>query len=162
MGQRGPKPLPTKVLELRGSWRATNRVHEPQVPAERPSCPAWLSPEAKKIWNAVVGQLHHLEMLTRVDGHALARYCALTVRWKTVLRFVEEHGDTYPVRDLSGQIISLRPFPQTWLVQSLSKELSRIEAQFGMSPSSRATLHVALPTRDQASEDHKSHFFRSS
>lgn len=157
----GRRPTPTKILQLRGSWRAKTRPHEPQVKAERPTCPSWLSGEAKQVWRVIVPQLHAMGILTKVDGQALARYCALTVRWRHALQFVEAHGDTYPVRDANGQVVSLRPFPQTWLVQNVAKELLRLESHFGMTPSARTTLHVHSPAPAEAA-DPKTKFFRPS
>lgn len=152
MGTRGPKKTPTKILELRGSWLAKTRPHEPHPPVARPVCPDWLTPDMKQLWRVVVGQLHAIGLLTKVDGHALARYCALSLRWRKALQFVEKNGETYPVKDATGVVIGLRTFPQVWLVKSLAQELLRLEREFGMTPSARAAFGLMPMGHDNAAQ----------
>lgn len=77
MGARGPKPVPSNVLALRGSWRAKapnadGRV-EPQI--EIPGCPKHLLPEARKEWKRISPELEKLGLISRLDRTALALYC---------------------------------------------------------------------------------------
>ena len=81
MGRRGPPPTLTKILELRGSWKAKTRPHEPKVKAEKPAMPDCLGEEAKAIWRKVIAQLHTSGLLAKVNGWMLARYCILWVEW---------------------------------------------------------------------------------
>lgn len=117
----------------------------------------------KTFWRLIVGQLHALGLLAKVDGPALARYCALTVRWRQALLFIEEHGETYPVRDTEGTVIGLRTFPQVWLMKGLAQELLRLEREFGMTPSARASFGVSplgAPSHADRDQDPKAKFFR--
>jgi phage terminase small subunit len=52
MGKRGPQPTPTKILQLRGSWRAKKRPANVSQTPLKSHAPAWLDAEAKKIWKA--------------------------------------------------------------------------------------------------------------
>ena len=143
MGQRGPKPTPTKVLELRGSWLAKHRKpHEPTVEMGVPVRPDYLDETERKVWTMLVTRLHKAGLLAKLDGELLGRYCVLRTRWLKALAWVRDHGDTYPVRDHAGQLTAFRLYPQARQVITLHESLSRIEASFGMSPSARAHLGV--------------------
>src|SRR5581483_7260694 len=75
MGRRGPPPTPTKILELRGSWRAKERPGEPQPPPGAPPMPEWLSEEARAEWQRMAPELEALGLLSVLDRAALAAYC---------------------------------------------------------------------------------------
>jgi len=77
MGARGPKPLPSNVLALRGSWRAKAQNNEGRVEPEIeiPGCPKHLLPEAKKEWRRIGPELHKLGLISRLDRTALGMYC---------------------------------------------------------------------------------------
>ncbi len=153
MGKRGPAPTPTNLLRLRGSPLATKRreTTEPKPDMTRPRCPSWLDEEAKLAWRQVVPQLDTMRVLARIDGNALARYCQLWSRWKKAELFVQKHGDTYPLKDESGRIKCLMQFPQVAIAHKLAGQLTRLEQEFGMTPSARARITVPVaPVRDSA------------
>ena len=102
MGTRGPSPTPTRVLELRGSWRANARPGEPKPDAARPKPPKWLGAEARQAFLYLSRQLDAMGVLTRLDQNALARYVTLWVRYRKAEAFIEKHGDTYVVRGKPG------------------------------------------------------------
>lgn len=140
MGERGPRPLPTEVLRLRGSPRADLNRFEPKPPTR----PEWLSEEAAQAWDEVVPMLDQMKVLSRIDGNALARYVELWVEWRTALAFVRKHGSTYPIKDGNGKIKALGQFPQVASVHKLSLALSRLECEFGMTPSARTRISVPM------------------
>ena len=76
MGQRGPKPKPTalKIFEGNPGQRRLN-LHEPKPTPGAPTCPGWLSREAKAEWKRVVPELERLGMLAKIDRAELAAYC---------------------------------------------------------------------------------------
>src|SRR3954470_22329956 len=78
----GRPHMPTNLKVLRGTFRK-DRVHsaEPQPEAAMPTCPSFLSKEAKKEWRRLSGELYILGLLTRLDRAALAGYCAAYARW---------------------------------------------------------------------------------
>lgn len=144
MGARGPLPKPTEVLKLRGSWRANLNRDEPKPPIEPPAKPEWLSEEAGQAWDQIVPRLLEMKVLARIDANALARYCEMWVEWRQALAFVRKNGTTFPIRDGNGKIKCLGQFPQVALVHKLSLALSRLEQEFGMTPSARSRINVAL------------------
>jgi P27 family predicted phage terminase small subunit len=154
MGQRGPKKTPTKVLELRGSWLAKHRKpHEPAVQAGIPVRPAYLDEEERQVWKTLVTRLHKAGLLATIDGEMLGRYCVLRSRWLKALEWVRQHGDSYPIRDQAGHLVTFRVYPQTRQLTALHESLCRIEASFGMSPSARAALGALHGLEAQAHKD---------
>lgn len=134
VGTRGPSKTPTKVLEMRGSWRADTRMDEPQPNTERPTCPAWLPAQAKSIWRVLIPQIEYMGILGTCDRIALARYCKLVCRW----REAEDEGDV----DKSIRV---------------SIHLLKLEREFGLTPSARAGL--AKPKENANENRGKARFF---
>ncbi|HEX5690519.1 MAG TPA: phage terminase small subunit P27 family, partial [Roseiflexaceae bacterium] len=147
MGSRGPAPTPSSILKLRGSFRA-DRSHDELIPPEgEPDCPDWLDEEAKAAWTQLSPLLKPMGVLTKVDGNALSRYCQLWARWKKAELFIQKHGDTYPIKDDSGKIKCLMPFPQVAIAHKLAALLGRLEAEFGLTPSARSRITLPVGTR---------------
>lgn len=142
MGRRGPRPLPSAVLEARGSRRAGSRPHEAEAPRGRPVCPAWLSPEAREVWDHMVPILEQMAVLTIADGNALARYCRLFVRWRKAEDFLDQYGDSHPLKDGNGNVKCFMPFPQVGTAAKLAGLLARLEQEFGLTPSARTRVEV--------------------
>lgn len=134
MGKRGPPKSPTKVLEMRGSWRADARGTEPTPPPLTGECPEWLQPLAKETWVILVEQLKNLGILGTVDGNTLARYCQTYALWREAQEFIAEHGQTFESKE------GPKVHPMATLAIKYGEQLTRLEAQFGMTPSSRANL----------------------
>jgi P27 family predicted phage terminase small subunit len=153
MGRRGPRPTPTSVLRARGSRRANDRKSEPVVPPGRPECPDWLDPEAKQVWAQLVPILEEMAVLTKADLNPLARYCQLFIRWKRAELFIQQYGETYPVKSARGQVKCFFAWPQVGIAHKLSQALTRLEQEFGLSPSART--HVEVDRRFTMSEQSK-------
>lgn len=145
MGKRGPKPTPTAILNGRGSWRGKKNKAEPVTDPTTPTCPDWLDAQAKEYWADVAPMLTNSDVLKRIDGAALARYCQLLARWRKCEEFIQKHGDTYPIKDKAGQVKGVREFPQVRRASDLSAQICRLEADFGMTPSSRSRLVTTDP-----------------
>lgn len=149
MGRRGPKPTPSEQLKARGSWRGHVNDAEPRYPAAdgggddtgagAPPCPDWLDERAKAYWAELAPMLLNARVLKRPDVHALARYCQLLSRWRRCEEFIQKNGDTYPVRK-DGEVVGVREFPQVRRASDLAAQLVRLEAEFGLTPSSRSRV----------------------
>lgn len=129
----GPKPTPTAILRLRGSPEASKRKNEPQPDRSIPPCPEWLSEEAKAVWGIVVPQLSSIGVIGGIDSQALCRYCQLWGRWKQAELFLQSNGNA----DADGEV-----FAEVAISHRLSEQLTRLEVEFGMTPSSRTRLRV--------------------
>lgn len=165
MGRRGPAPTPTAILKIRGSRRGKERDgKEVKGPVGKPPCPEWLDKDAKRAWRRLIPMLEQMNVLTRIDGNALARYCQLWSRWIRAEQFIQKHGDTYPLRDEKGRVRCLQQFPQVSIANKLAIQLTRLEQEFGLTPSarSRITQVSGQPLRlrsDAQMSDPKARFF---
>jgi len=167
-------PTPTKVLALRGSWRAKTRPQEPNVLPAVPSVPRELDAQAKRIWRRITVHLDAIGILAAIDQHALARYIQLWQRWQRLHAFIVEHGETYDVYETevidgsydeeSGTFrprqhekrfshTQIRAETRAWM--ALSDRLLRLENTFGMTPSGRAAIGLMLAgaSRDAAKQE---------
>jgi len=75
----------------------------------------------------------------------LARYCSLFVRWKRCAAFIQQYGESYPMKDKLGNVVSFAPHPQVNILNKLSGDLLRLEHEFGLTPSARARIEVDVP-----------------
>lgn len=148
MGKRGPRPTPTSVLKLRGSTLVTPEREASEVhgPTGTPDCPDWLDDQAKAAWDEIVPLLQDMGILTRIDGNALARYCRLWSRWRKMEAFIEEKGEMYPLRAEDGSVKYFQQWPQVAIANKLAQQLTRLEQEFGLTPSARTRIHVDRPT----------------
>ena len=145
MAKSGPKPTPTKILQIRGSWRADRRRGEPKPPTPKSMpAPEWLTDEAKVVWKSVIALLKPLGLVTKVDTNALGRYATLFVEWKKAAAFVQQHGQTFSTPTADGQHVNVKLLPHMRLVVGMSTELHRLEHDFGMTPSARASFGMEL------------------
>tara|TARA_Y100000310_G_C20370158_1_gene663134 strand:+ start:114 stop:452 length:339 start_codon:yes stop_codon:yes gene_type:complete len=99
-----------------------------------PDPPDFLEGVALETWHKVSVQLEYMGLLYTVDAPALARYCQATQRWR------EEDE-----RLVDGEVTT------KWL--NLCDKLLRLEQQFGMTPSARASLAVDAATAKQRAKD---------
>jgi P27 family predicted phage terminase small subunit len=145
MGNRGPLPLPTKLLEKRGSKRAKLNKFEPKIEPGEAECPEWLSEDAKAKWAEVAPMLTNAGILTKADAGTLSRYCDSYGKWLRCAKFIEENGDMYQLRDEKGRFRCFMAFPQVSQYHKLSDNLTRMEQSLGLSPSGRARLVALKP-----------------
>jgi P27 family predicted phage terminase small subunit len=145
MGRRGPAPTPTATLKLRGSTLVTKRrlKREPEGPVGTPDAPDWLDAEARTMWEHLLPMLEGMGVVTRIDGNALARYCRLWSRWRKAEAYLEKHGDLYPLKDEQGRIKCVQQWPQVAIAAKLAQQLTRLEQEFGMTPSARSRIQLA-------------------
>ena len=159
MGRRGPAPTPTHILKLRGSPRANRRRNEPKPTLERPSCPSWIDDDAKRAWRHLIPLLEDMRVLTRIDRNALTRYCQFWSRWKKAEQFIQQHGESYPLKDDQGRIKCLQAFPQVATAHKLAAQLTRLEQEFGMTPSARTHIQASTRAQPYVSDPAKVRFF---
>ena len=88
--------------------------------------------------------------MTRVDRLALARYCTMFAHWREAQEFVARHGKTYAVKDDDGKLRIMRRNPYTDIAAESSRQLGRLEAEFGMTPASRPRVPVSIDDGDDS------------
>ena len=151
MGQRGPTPVPTHLLKLRGSWRGELNKGEPVPRPGRPKIPHTLSKDQAKVWRQLTAILDDMSLLTKADSSQLERYCVYFVRWRECESFIAKNGMTYPVKAdeptcyvgslSSGEyVVGFAEYPQLKESHRRDHALKQIEASFGLTPAARSRI----------------------
>ena len=149
MAKRGPKPLPTKILKVRGSRHLERRRDYKRPKSEIPAMPDSLSTDAKKIWNRVVLVLAQNGLLTQLDGDVLGAYCETVAEYWQALKFCKNPL----LKTKAGNIIQN---PAIGIKNKARDAMVKIAAQFGMTPSARSSL--AIEPKSQPENKAKSPF----
>jgi P27 family predicted phage terminase small subunit len=157
MGLRGPTPTPSAIKLQRGTYRADRAARNEAKATGKPTCPAWLSKDAKKEWRRVVKLLADLGLIGAADGNALTRYAVTWVRWRQAVQMIDKGGEVVVYRDEQNKPKSVQPSAFNSIARSLADELSRLEMQLGMNPAARSRIEVAPPAA--AASEPKSRFF---
>lgn len=106
------------------------RPDHPDAITDVPSCPAWLAPAAKAVWNSTVKQLGGLGVLAKVDQNMLARYCDGFARWRQAQAKLDEATDQ---DGIAYQMAFAR-------YNKLGQMLLRMEQELGLTPAARTRL----------------------
>lgn len=133
---RGRKPVPTPILQLRGS-RKIGRRNEPRPPTAIPTCPPHLDQRAKAEWKRITKLLAAMKLLTKLDRATLATYCSTWSRLVDAETKLREHG--LVVKSPSGYPMQN---PYLSVVNRSIEQLGKIATEFGLTPSSRVRLSV--------------------
>lgn len=151
MAGNGPPPTPTRILEARGSDRASRGIRRAEfTPAPGiPEKPAGLTPEEEIFWDSAVEELGRSGILARIDQELLWIFCATHVAWLKSREKLLQLGETYIVERTVGVDTKtgnpikekiLKKFPHVAAFREFSLQLMQIGAQFGMSPASRTRI----------------------
>jgi len=84
MPRKGPAPKPTHVRLVSGNAgkRPINAAEAlPDVSADVPPPPPYLTPEAADVWVKTAKDLYDCGLLSKIDTPALAIYCNTFARW---------------------------------------------------------------------------------
>lgn len=138
---RGPKPTPSKVLELRGSWRAAARKGEPQPEIKIPNPPYWLTDQrGVEMFKELADEMAQCGYMTRIDKNALANVCRAFTQYLDAADVVEKEGYTIKYENERGTVIHSNPAisarDKAW-----DQFFKGLEA-FGLTPSSRTRVRV--------------------
>ncbi len=144
MAGKGPMRTPTAVLKARGSKLAKHRTGEPKFDRGQPTCPTWLTAEAKAEWRRIIGQLDTAGLMTLADRAALAAYCDA---WADYVRAAAELKSAL-AKDGIGYAEAVRQ----GIVGSKAKAreaMLKAADRFGLSPAVRARVKA----NDDGDED---------
>jgi P27 family predicted phage terminase small subunit len=140
---RPPKPTRLKVLTGNPGKRKLN-AREPQPAAGAPSCPSWLSKEAKAEWKRAAQELGRLGLLTVVDRATLTAYCLAWVELYEATKLIQTEG-----RIVTTDKGSKKPHPAVAMQRSAWAAVRAFSSLFGLDPSSRGKLHVEPPKAEE-------------
>jgi P27 family predicted phage terminase small subunit len=135
MGQRGPAPKPTELKRLAGNPGKRKLNEAEPKPLGVPSCPAWLSREAKAEWRRVLPELVRLGIIGKVDGAALAGYCCAYATFRQAEEAIQTHGLTFE----TGTGYRAQS-PEVGIRSKALEQMMQYLSEFGMSPSSRSRI----------------------
>jgi P27 family predicted phage terminase small subunit len=97
-------------------------------------------------------------VMTGADCDALAMYCQTLAKLEEYEKLIEEQGSVYYLHDKLGDIRAIRARPEATMAKEMTAMASRLGQQFGLTPSSRAHLHVDSPSGKKTD---KLQFFRA-
>lgn len=146
MATVGRKPTPTVLKVLAGNPGKRPIKPEPKPKPIAPKAPTWLPPEAKRRWKELAPELERLGLLTCVDGLAFAMmltHYAMAVEAAKVLK-----ADGVLTKDSKNRS---RKHPMHQVFRDHSEAFRQYLSEFGLSPASRARLH--LPEVEDDAED---------
>ncbi len=129
----GPKPLPNKILALRGSRLADRRPAEGPSPVRRPPCPAWLPAEAKRVYRDLVAALEVAGRLGEVDRALLAATAEAAAEHRRAVEALATDGPV--VRYSNG---NQGPSPWAKVRDSAARRLRAGLADLGLRPADRS------------------------
>ena len=153
MGRRGPPKKPTEQKKLQGIPGGKHKLPQgeptPKV-LENPKQEFPLSIRAKVIFDSLTPMLVRNKLYTEADTVAFHRYANLLDKW---LLFDKEIGETLMVDDLKNG--GKKPNPALKALDSIGKDLLRLEKEFGMTPAARAALGSVGVSQDENKNDTK-------
>jgi P27 family predicted phage terminase small subunit len=151
MGARGPKPKPSHIKLMEGTYRK-DRVpkNEPRPKARAPSCPAWLSAEGKAEWKRQVGELSELGLLSTLDRGALTVVCEAWSDFMEASKLVDKHG-RISVTD-NGNVIQ---HPAVGMKNKAAQLYLKACSEFGMTPAARTRVEAAAPEKEEPGDEER-------
>ena len=142
MGRRGPQKTPTKILAMRGSWRAKTRQNEPEPGPGRPQCPRSLPKEGKAEWRRITAYLAKMGMLATCDRVAIAGYCSAWAQHDCADTECKKTGYWY-VTPNGVQMQTAAAI----ILKSARGDMLRYLREFGLSLASRASVGTSTKTK---------------
>ena len=136
----GPPPKPTSLRLLNGNpgKRPINN-NEPTPPVEMPRCPAHLNDVAKKEWRRISKDLLRLNLLSKIDGTALAIYCEAYSRWVEACDQIRQFGMV--LRSPKQAILMQSPYLP--IANKAIEQMKAMLLEFGMTPASRSRIDTS-------------------
>ena len=146
MKGRKPKPTERKKLEGNPGKRKLNQ-DEPKPSLGMPDPPPFLLPDARFLWDELAPELVRMNVLTKVDGKALAAACMAYARWLQAERDIDKYGilvETPIVSKKTNEIVGhvLKKNPACTAAHNSLCQVRSFFALFGLDPSSRCRLNV--------------------
>lgn len=163
---RGRKPKPVELRVLHGQAVDQARKAQPKPRRALPRCPEHLTGDAVKCWRRTARELYDAGLLTVIDLDALAEYCVEYARRRKALEMVAKTGeliltaqkhkvtekrDGSRVEETTGGNLVQNPW--VGIANRALENMLKLEAEFGMTPSSRTRVKAAVvPEQRQTQE----------
>jgi P27 family predicted phage terminase small subunit len=154
MGKRGPSQTPTRVLQMRGTYRKDrhgdpNTEPEFELLTEMPPPPIVLDGIGRFEWHRVGPELIAKQLLADVDLAAFTLYCMNISRVIAAERMIADEGLT--TWSQSGA----KAHPAVMIARQAGAEVRKFAQEFGMTPSARTRVKATSPEKpgDQKPDD---------
>ena len=154
MSRKGRPAVPTQLKILRGNpGKRRIKAEEPVPPSDGIEMPAYLGEVAQRRWSVMLPLLQAVRVMTRADIEALARYCDTYEWWLATRAKLKADGDTYPILNDKGEVKYVAQRPEVSIAHKLAAQLHALEADFGLTPSSRTKLATQVEVKKDALEE---------
>lgn len=142
---RGPKPKPGALRLLQGGKSPDQENLEPAVarPTELPGAPDILWGFGAEEWDRVMPELYATGIYADIDESMLVAYCMEYHRWRQATEDLKAQAKVDPnfhgavIKTTNGNLVNN---PLVGIASTALKNMHRIAAEFGMTPSARARL----------------------
>jgi P27 family predicted phage terminase small subunit len=147
----GRKARPTAIEERMG--RPKKQKKNKFEPKPKPITgavdpPAWLDDIAQGEWRRVAPKLAELGLLTDLDLPALATFCQSYADFARLSEALADGEISITLHNEDGDVTGVKVRPEWYLRRSAFLQLIRTATEFGMTPSSRGRMNVAVePTK---------------
>jgi P27 family predicted phage terminase small subunit len=138
-----PVPFPLKVLRGNPGKRPMKREPQPEIAADVPEPPAFITGYAADEWWKTAPELHRLGLLTRIDVPALAAYCHAFGQWRMAAEALAMMQANDPVT--GGLLIRTKygdaaQNPLVSIVRKHAADVVRYAGEFGLTALARSRL----------------------
>jgi P27 family predicted phage terminase small subunit len=143
---RPRKPTTLKILE--GAQRCRINKKEPQSPVGLGEAPDWFDDHARAAWVRLKERLAPMRIATRADEEVVMVYCQAYSSLRLAMDEVAKWGmmleQTTEVKTRNGSTTRevFKANPLLPAIQQARRQMVQCLVQLGMTPSSRAGLHV--------------------
>lgn len=149
MGQRGPKPKPTQLKLVQGTYRKDRVppdevVTEPMTEIVPP--PGFLSGAARKEWQRLMPKLVKLKLFSQEDVDALVEYCQALAMQREAALDVQKRGNLIKITRVirtsnqTREITEIVPNPSVAQFAQLHPIVNRGMQRFGLNPADRTRV----------------------
>lgn len=138
----GRKPTPTEWRLITSTPAGARRVRceeTPAAPADEPTIPEWLDGFLKTKWDRVTSTMREMGTLSVAYQDLLELYVETWDKYRKSKAVVDKLGACYPVEDGKGRKV-LKANPADVTMRAAAKELVRMQAELGLTPSGKARL----------------------
>lgn len=136
MGERGPRPKPTKLRLLHGDRPARTNQDEPMPDPDCPQCPEEATPEVKAIWDYTIEQLIVMGVATMADRDALLCYCEAVVTHRRASAILAKSQVLVPGKE-AGTVVRN---PAVQIQRDAAALIRAFAGEFGFTPSARSEI----------------------
>lgn len=156
----GRRTLPAQVHFLRGNPSKKSAAELAALGAqgldaavEAPTCPSFLTKDAKAEWKRIIDDLVSLGIVAKIDRAELAIYCQAYADWKKAREMIAALGDAGYVENTPSGYKQMAAWMQ--VANRAEERMRTAGAAFGLSPSARSKLRVQSPQGELFQNDEK-------